>query len=354
MASAYSSLHSRPEGAATGGPGQAGGPGLRLLCGRVRPPLSRSPASPALARKPVGMLVVGDSGFGSHRCPSVLGFSWPRPRPAGVGSQAAGMFWCGRLGLTLAGRGRPGGPGTHDSRSPPAASRSGEVFIAASGRQGWRRQQELWHRPPPQAPQPPPTPSLPLPSRSLAGQQRGSGLRRQQAPSHCFPGPWGGPGASLCLAGASASAGLARTPSVSSAPRGHPAGTRCPGLLLSRWRCLLLWKGSLPGVASSLPRLPGPRGVSQKPASRLPLAGTCQAHRHLARADWEEVPPKACYLPGVPLGREGRVPARGPQGCAQRVASAPPSATPREGLGGRDSVTRLRPPAVGGGIWKGE
>ena len=129
----------------------------------------QEPCAPSTCYAAGRVLVIGDSGFGSHRCPSVLGFSQPPPCPAGVGSQAARMFWSGRLGLTLAGRGHPGCPRIHNSRSPPATSRIREVFIAASGHQEWRRQQELWHRPPPQALL---APSPPLPAQSLSGASR--------------------------------------------------------------------------------------------------------------------------------------------------------------------------------------
>lgn len=76
--------------------------------------------------------------------PPVPGSPQPRPRPCSPWGWALGMQ--GHSGQAAAsdagGEGRPGGPRAHNSRSPPAPSEAGAIFIAASGHRGWGSQQE--------------------------------------------------------------------------------------------------------------------------------------------------------------------------------------------------------------------
>lgn len=94
--------------------------------------------------------------------------------------------------------------------------------------------------------------------------------------SPCLSKPQRGAGVTSCLAGTTASGSLARTVSVPSAPGGHPISTQHTALLVSRWHCLILLKGSFPRVTtSSFVALPG-AGRGQQKACFVPATG-----RHL-------------------------------------------------------------------------
>lgn len=75
--------------------------------------------------------------------PSVRGSSQPQPglcSPWGWALELQGHS--GQAAASDAGgEGCPGGPRAHNSRSPPAPSEAGAIFIAASGHRGWGSQQ---------------------------------------------------------------------------------------------------------------------------------------------------------------------------------------------------------------------
>lgn len=184
----------------------------------------------------------GDSGSDPHVCLGA-GPPWPRPPSWGGGGGAGrhGGARSGRLGLTPAGRGTQGAPEPtilgHLLQLPDA----GLVFIAASGQRGGSSQQEPRRR-------------QPLTRPTLAGALTPL-LRRRQVPSLGLARPRRRPGATFCLAGASAFASLARTLSVSAAPVGIPLALSARAVPSPR-SCLLLLSGSCPGAA----------GVSGRPA----------------------------------------------------------------------------------------
>ena len=75
--------------------------------------------------------------------PSLLGS--PQPRSGLCSLWGWALRLQGHSGQAAAsdagGEGCPGGPRAHNSRSPPAPSEAGAIFIAASGHRGWGSQQ---------------------------------------------------------------------------------------------------------------------------------------------------------------------------------------------------------------------
>lgn len=162
-------------------------------------------------------------------------------------------------------------------------------------------------------------------------------------------------GATFCLAGAAAPGSLARTVSVPSAPGGHPISIQHTALLVSRWHCRILLKGSFP--SHQQPRRPpwGRRGSAKGPLRahyQQALNGATDTCPRLTR----EAQPNACYRAAVCLlSGSGVQHGSGGQQSQPVVTGAVPSLWPRPHIlpypgsrpgsrGNRsDSVTRPGP-----------
>lgn len=165
--------------------------------------------------------------------------------------------------------GVPGGPRAHDSRSPPATSRGrNDIYSSLWPPRVGKSAGAGTQATPLQVPWLSLSPSLPTPPRRrLSGTSReGLGPLRVQTQSPCLPKPWRRCGATFCLAGAPASARLARTLSVSTVPGGPPVSTQRLAPLFS-----LGAVGSCGDVHPRSPqRLCGPSWSRQGPVKGLP------------------------------------------------------------------------------------
>lgn len=140
------------------------------------------------------------------------------------------------------------------------------------------------------------------PRRSLSGtSSEGLGLLRAQTRSPCIPKPWRRCGATFCPAGAPASACLVRTLSVSTVPGGPPVSTQRLALLFSLCAVSSLLRSSSLEPPAALLTFLEPAGVSERPASSLPVAGRSGGGGYLPHAGWEEALLDAYYLPAVSL-----------------------------------------------------